>query len=150
MVRQTSSTHGQNGYITTVPADIAEANERLDRKLTANVDRFSFYEQEGTSDAETLVVTYGVTARAARMACRELVKQGLKVGLLVLKTLWPVPEKVILEAARSAKKVVVAEMNLGQYVLEVNRILKDRPVTFTGGMNGKLVSPARIMEAVRG
>jgi len=150
LVRQTSSTHGHNGYITTVPQAIGEANERLDRKLTANVDRFSFYEHECVADAETLVVTYGVTARAARTACRELARQGLKVGLLVLKTLWPVPAKVILEAAGSAKKVVVAEMNLGQYVLEISRILKDRHVTFTGGMDGKLVSPAQIMEAVRG
>lgn len=150
LVRQTSSTHGQNGYITTDPRAIREANERMDRKLTANVHRFSYYDEERVPGAETLVVTYGVTARAARMACRELARRGLKVGLLVLKTLWPIPENVIRNAAESAKRVVVAEMNQGQYVLEVSRILKDRHVGFVGAMDGKLVSPDEIMEAVRG
>ena len=120
LVRQTSSTHGENGYITTDPAAIRAANERLERKLTANVDSFSYYQEERVENAETLVVTYGVTARAARLACRELNDRGRRVDLLVLKTLWPVPERVIRRAAANVKRVLVAEMNQGQYSLEVD------------------------------
>lgn len=150
LVRQTSSTHGENGYITTDPAAIRSANERLDRKLTANVDRFSYYSEERVADAKTLVVTYGVTSRAARVACRELNRRGGKVGLLTLKTLFPVPQNVIRRASANVKRVVVAEMNQGQYALEIDRILKRHHVEFAGSMDGKLISPARIMEAVSG
>ncbi len=150
LVRQTSSTHGENGYITTDPAAIRAANERLERKLTANVDSFSYYQEERVENAETLVVTYGVTARAARLACRELNDRGRRVDLLVLKTLWPVPERVIRRAAANVKRVLVAEMNQGQYSLEVDRVLKRHQVEFTGGMDGKLISPSQIVEAVIG
>ncbi|MBI4964418.1 MAG: pyruvate flavodoxin/ferredoxin oxidoreductase [Desulfomonile tiedjei] len=148
VVRQTSSTHGENGYITTDPAAIRAANERLERKLTANADRFSYYHEEPVEGARTLVVTYGITSRAARLACRELNKTGRKASLLVLKTLYPVPESVICRAADSIKRVLVVEMNQGQYVLEVARILNHHNVEFTGGMDGKLISPSQIMEAV--
>jgi 2-oxoglutarate/2-oxoacid ferredoxin oxidoreductase subunit alpha len=150
LVRQTSSTHGENGYITTDPSAIRAANERLERKLTANIDSFSYYHEERTGNAETLVVTYGVSARAARLACRELNYRGTGTNLLVLKTLWPVPEQVIQRAAADVKRVVVAEMNQGQYWLEVDRVLKHHRVEFAGGMDGKLVSPSQIMEAVSG
>ncbi|MEW6531769.1 MAG: pyruvate flavodoxin/ferredoxin oxidoreductase [Thermodesulfobacteriota bacterium] len=150
LVRQTSSTHGENGYITTDPAAIRAANERMDRKLTANVDRFSYCQEEPVADAETLVVTYGVTSRAARVACRELNKRGKKVSLLVLKTLFPVAQNVIRRAASNVKRVLVVEMNQGQYALEVDRVLKSHQVEFVGAMDGKLISPSQIMEAVSG
>jgi 2-oxoglutarate/2-oxoacid ferredoxin oxidoreductase subunit alpha len=150
LVRQTSSTHGENGYITTDSAAIKAVNERLERKLTANIDSFSFYREKRVADAETLVVTYGVTAGAAGLACRELNDRDKGVNLLVLKTLWPVPKRVIQRAAAEVKRVVVAEMNQGQYALEVDRVLKHHRVDFTGGMDGKLISPSQIMEAVSG
>ncbi|MGO9571451.1 MAG: pyruvate flavodoxin/ferredoxin oxidoreductase [Desulfomonilaceae bacterium] len=150
LVRQTSSTHGENGYITTDPSAIRAANERLERKLTANLDSYSYYREERVGDAETLVVTYGVTAGAARLACRELNARGRRVNLLVLKTLWPVPESVIRGAAANLKRVLVVEMNQGQYALEVDRVLKHHQVEFTGGMDGKLIRPSQIVEAVSG
>lgn len=150
LARQTSSTHGEDGYITTSPAAIQAVIDRLDRKLKANVHRFSYYFIEGPTDPDVLVVTYGVTARAARTACRDLQAQGRKVGLLVLKTLWPVPVEVISRAAAAATRVIVAEMNMGQYVREIDRLLKTKKVDFVGGMNGKLISPMQIKEAIRG
>lgn len=150
LVRQTSSTHGENGYITTDPAFIKSANERMERKLVSNVDSFSYYREEGVENPETLVVTYGVSSRAAQVACRELNKRGGRVNLLVLKTLWPVPERVIRRAASNLKRVLVVEMNQGQYVREVDRVLKHHEVEFTGGMDGKLISPLQIKEAING
>ncbi len=147
--RQTSSTHGENGYITTDPDEIAAQIERLERKLLANVDEFSFYEADLKAGAETLVLTYGVSGRAARQACRELNESGRPTSLAILKTLWPVPAGLIKRLAEGVERVVVVEMNRGQYVREVERVLKDKPVTLVGGMNGKLISPARIAAAAR-
>lgn len=148
--RQTSSTHGENGYITTSPAEIAAQIERLERKLVSAVDSYSYYEADIKDGADTLVLTYGVSARAARQACRELGEQGKAVSLAVLKTLWPVPEALIKKLAQGAKRVLVVEMNLGQYLREVKRVLPDKQVEFCGHMDGTLIKPSKIKEAING
>jgi 2-oxoglutarate ferredoxin oxidoreductase subunit alpha len=148
--RQTSSTHGENGYITNVPEEIADQVERLERKLLSEVDNFTFHEEELVEGAETLVLTYGVTARAARQACHELNAEGVPTSLGVIKTLWPVPENTIKRLAKGVKRVIVPEMNLGQYVREVQRLLPGVEVEHVGMMNGKLIAPSRIKEAANG
>jgi 2-oxoglutarate/2-oxoacid ferredoxin oxidoreductase subunit alpha len=50
----------------------------------------------------------------------------------VLKTLWPVPGDLIREKGRGFKRVVVIEMNLGQYVREVERLLPGQKIDFLG------------------
>lgn len=148
--RQTSSTHGENGYITTVPSEIEAQIERLNRKLTGTVDQYAFHDADLQDGADTLVLTYGVTARAARAAVRECRSRGRAVSLAVLKTLWPTPENLIKTLARDVKRVVVCEMNLGQYCLEVQRVLRNKTVEHAGNMNGVLVSPDRIREVLNG
>jgi 2-oxoglutarate ferredoxin oxidoreductase subunit alpha len=66
----------------------------------------------------------------------------------VLKTLWPVPTNLIQQKAKNASRVVVVEMNLGQYVNEVKRILAGKRVDFFGQMDGRLITPQQIMEVV--
>ncbi|GAB4255655.1 MAG: 2-oxoacid:acceptor oxidoreductase subunit alpha [Deferrisomatales bacterium] len=148
--RQTSSTHGENGFITTDPEEISAQVERLQRKLEAHVDRFSYCDSALQPGADTLVLTYGASGRAARQACRELAAEGLPTSLAVLKTLWPVPEGAIRALAREARRVLVVELNLGQYVHEVQRVLPRHRVELLGQMNGTLITPTQIKEAVRG
>ena len=149
-VRQTSSTHGAEGYITIDSHEIAATIKRVKDKVETHVDRFSFAETLIEPGAKTMVLTYGVTARAAHAAYKELKAAGKPFSLLVLKTLWPVPEDLIRKETRKAKRVVVVEMNLGQYVREIERILKDKKVDFLGQMDGRLISPDQIKEAVYG
>ena len=70
------------------------------------------------------------------------------ISLLILKTLWPVPENVIRQAARGARRIVVVEMNLGQYVREIQRVLPRNPIDFCGQMDGRLITPASILEVI--
>ena len=148
LVRQTSSTHGADGYITTDSEVIAQNQARLMNKLLSAIDRFSFHELYSSSDADTLLIAYGVSARAAKAVYKARIRKSKPISLLILKTLWPVPEKVIRQAAQDAKSIVVAEMNLGQYVREIERILPRKPVDFCGQMDGRLITPARIQEAI--
>ena len=81
------------------------------------------------------------------MAIRQARARGRKVSSLVLQTLWPVPEKRIRSAMAGARKVVVPEMNLGQYVLEIERLAPpDVEVVGVGKMNTRLLSPGEILE----
>jgi 2-oxoglutarate/2-oxoacid ferredoxin oxidoreductase subunit alpha len=148
-VRQTSSTHGIDGYITTDPSAIQTGVERLQRKIESQVGSFTFFDFERREGARTLIVTYGVTARAASAAAAGMLKEtGIPVSVLALKTLWPTPEQLLLEAAEGIERVLVVEMNLGQYVNEVRRVLCGVRVDFYGKMNGRLIAPVEIMHEV--
>jgi 2-oxoglutarate ferredoxin oxidoreductase subunit alpha len=148
LVRQTSSTHGPDGYITIDPQVIAAMQQRLHTKLTAAMDRITLYEETMVPDTDTLVISYGITSRAVTDAATALAAKGRPVSTLSLKTLWPVPEALLAEKAARFKKIVVIEMNLGQYVNEIKRVLCGKPVKFYGQMNGTMIPPAKIMETI--
>ena len=149
LVRQTSSTHGPDSYITTDPEQISRNQERLYSKVTKAVDSFTFYNYHPEPGSNTLLITYGVTARAAQDVCLRLKASDRPISLLVLKTLWPVPERLIEEKARDFDRIVVIEINKGQYVREIRRVLREKNVQFFGEMNGQLISPNQIEEVVR-
>jgi len=149
LVRQTSSTHGPDGYITTDPETIARSQARLDQKIRTALHHFTYYDEDMDPKADTLMITFGVTARAAGVAVNTARQNGCRVSLLVLKTVWPVPEALITEKAAACKRIVVAEMNLGQYVREIERLLPDRRIDFIGQMNGELIKPGQIQEVLQ-
>ena len=148
LVRQTSSTHGTDGYITTDPEEISRVLERMAVKLSGAVEKFSLYEIDLQDDTDILIITYGVTARAAQVALEALRRSGQRVSLLILKTLWPVPDRLIRDTAKDMDRVIVVEMNMGQYVREIDRLLQKPIVEFVGRMDGTLISPDDIREAV--
>lgn len=148
LVRQTSSTHGPDGYITMNPDLIARNRARLVQKVENAVEHFLFFEAYDFPSAETLVITYGVTSRAVKTALLENDAGPKKASILILKTLWPVPEEFIRTKGAAYERIVVVEMNLGQYVLEIQRILPHKRIDFLGQMNGELIRPARIIEVI--
>jgi 2-oxoglutarate ferredoxin oxidoreductase subunit alpha len=148
LMRVTSSTHGPDGYITGDPELIERMQRRLLGKIETAVAEFAYYDFDASKEADTLVIAYGITSRAARAAIDLACSQGRRVALLTLKTIWPVPEKTIRECAAPYRRIVVPEMNLGQYVGEIQRLFPDKTVEFIGQMNGELIQPNRILEVI--
>lgn len=102
-----------------------------------------------TEDARILVVAYGITARVGRAAVDTLRAQGVAAGLLDLHVLWPLPVHALLEAARGAEAVVVAELNLGQMVLPIRAALAGWiPVHALTRADGHLFAPEEVAEFV--
>ncbi|MCK5763235.1 MAG: 2-oxoacid:acceptor oxidoreductase subunit alpha, partial [Clostridiales bacterium] len=101
-------------------------------------------------DAEHIILSYGATARSARAAIKQMRKTGIKVGMFRLKTVWPFPEERLLELSKNVKNVLVAEMNLGQMVLEVERVVKDNAkILFCGRADGEIITPEEIIETLK-
>ena len=150
LVRQTSSTHGPDGYITIDPDTISAMQMRLRDKILDAEAELTLYDETERKGADTLIISYGVTSRAVEDACTTLEKKGRKVSTLSLKTLWPVPEKLIREKAKKYDDIVVVEMNLGQYIDNIERILPEKRVRFYGQMNGVLIPPGTIVDAIEG
>jgi len=148
LVRQTSSTHGPDGFITNDPEVISANQQRLRQKILGNRARISLFEENLPANSDTLVISYGVTARAVADAARYLEQQGRPVATLTLKTLWPVPKELLVEKAQGFQRIVMIEMNLGQYVREIRRLLCGKRVDFYGQMDGVLIQPAQIVEVI--
>jgi pyruvate/2-oxoacid:ferredoxin oxidoreductase alpha subunit len=93
--------------------------------------------------AEWLLLSYGATAKAASVAAAMARESGQRVRLARVRMLWPLPEEQLLKAALGAKHVVVAERNLGQYALEVRRVLPELPVISAGAPRAPV--PAQVI-----
>jgi 2-oxoglutarate ferredoxin oxidoreductase subunit alpha len=142
--------HDARGFPTSRLDEIQPWVERVFRKIERNLDEIAMWEEDGIRDARVLVVAYGSTSRSARQALKiARARYGRKVGLLRLKTLWPFPEQVLERAAEHVQRVIVAEMNLGQIALEVERIVGRGRVLRVGRADGQIVTPEQIVDAMR-
>jgi 2-oxoglutarate ferredoxin oxidoreductase subunit alpha len=143
--------HDETGFPSLTPSNMESLHRRLVDKVEKNKDRLLLFEDHRTEDAEVLVVAYGSTARSAKRAVEEARAKGIKAGLFRPITLYPLPEAQIARAAAHARRVVVPEMNLGQYILEVERILgKAVPVVGVNRVNGEPIAPSLILSAIEG
>ena len=145
----TGLTHDERGYPDMKPAQQDKLVRRLVDKIRKNADQIILYEEEGIDGADVVVVSYGITSRVAQRAIDLAREKGVKVGKFRLITAWPFPEKKIAEIASKAKAFVVAELNLGQMVREVERAVAGKaPVRFVGHAGGSVHRPEDILQAI--
>lgn len=146
IARYTTSTHDKAAYLTGNPEVIQQMIDHYIAKIENAVDNITIVKEDLVKGAEILVISYGVVSRSATLAVREARKKGRKVSSLIIKTLWPVPEKAIRKAMEGVKKVVIPEMNMGQYLHEIER-LAPCGVEIKGvlKMNTTLISPDEII-----
>jgi 2-oxoglutarate ferredoxin oxidoreductase subunit alpha len=146
-VRLTASTHGPFGLLRHVAGEALANTRRLQEKVEDGMPAlYDLDEQEG---AETLVVSYGITAGATREAVATLRLQGTAVSLLVARTLLPIPD-VYYEILDRYPRVVVAEENLQGQLAQLLYGQRLPPGVRRVGGIGRMVSPERIVREVRG
>ncbi|MFQ5635538.1 MAG: 2-oxoacid:acceptor oxidoreductase subunit alpha, partial [Gammaproteobacteria bacterium] len=149
-VHMTGLTHDERGY----PAISAEIHDqlvnRLVDKIRLNAAEIEMYEEIGLDDADTVVISFGCTARSARHAVSQARDEGLKCGLLRLITVWPFPEKRIRELIErgNVSRFIIPEINLGQLRREVER-LTNLPVERLNHAGGTMPVPDAILELIR-
>ena len=140
----------QDGFPTTKASLVDDEQRRQIRKVDAAQADIEKNEEYLTEDAEIVIFAYGSTSRSARYAVNELRKEGIKAGLFRPITLWPFPEKRVAALAKQAKAIVVPEMNLGQMVLEVERVAKGAcEIGFIGRVDGEPINPGQIIDKVK-
>ncbi len=122
--------------------------ERVNNKLVRAAGDVFLYQKDYQPAARTAILSYGASARTARHAMKQLREKGEKVSLLTLQTIWPFPEAAVEELADSVERIIVPEMNLGQLVLEVERVVGRRKVTRVNRANGEMVTPDMVLSAV--
>ena len=147
IARFTGSTHDKKAYLSNSTAIIQEMIDHYTEKIDAAADDLALYKEDLQEGAETLFISYGIISRSVAVAVKQAREKGHKVSSLVLQTLFPVPEKAIKAALQGIKKVIVPEMNMGQYVLEIERLTAGKAeVIRVNKMDTTLISPAMILE----
>jgi len=148
VLRFTTSSHDERGYLSKKPAAVGGLNRRLAAKVDDHVGEISLVDADLEPGADTLLLSYGISARSVKEAVREARGAGDKVSALTVHSVWPVPERAIESALDGIDRVVVPELNLGQYRREVERVVRGRAeVSGVCRVDGELISPREILEA---
>jgi 2-oxoglutarate ferredoxin oxidoreductase subunit alpha len=122
----TGLTHDERGY-PVMSADCQDGLiKRLIDKVNKNKEDIFMFEEDEVDGADIVVVAYGITSRVALPAIRKARADGLKVGFIRLITVWPFPEERIREIASNVGALVMPELNMGQMVLELERVVAGR------------------------
>jgi len=143
--------HAPDGFPTGNTKFIQESNERLVNKVEQNREAIWKNDEFMLDDAEIVVFAYGVCAKSAKFAVRELRSKGIKVGLLRPLTVWPFPDDAVEKIAKQVKTIIVPEMNLGQIVYEVQRASRGKcDVKGLFRVDSDPIHPRQIMSAILG
>ncbi len=142
----TGLAHDESGFPTNNTQVAGQLVSRLLAKVESNVDDIVRVEEYAMDDAETAVVCFGGTARAAMEAVLQARAEGRKVGLFRPITVWPFPEKQLKARLGQLKNILMVEHNHGQMLLEVQRVAGGgTPVSFLGKVDGTVITPAEIL-----
>lgn len=146
----TGLTHDYKGY----PVINAEAHEKNVRHLMDKVNKHTediiWLEEEDVEGAEIVIMAYGISSRVVRPAIARARKEGIKVGLIKMVTVWPFPEKRVRELANQVKSLIMVEMNYGQVYLDMERCAAEKCRTYlVGSAGGTVHNPDDIYKTIK-
>jgi 2-oxoglutarate ferredoxin oxidoreductase subunit alpha len=141
--------HDFSGFPTLNPPDVAKYMDHLMDKIDSHREDIIITEDFMLDGAEIVLVTYGCSARSARRAVRDARAKGWPVGMLRLATIWPFPEEQVRAVAEQARAVIVPEMNMGQLIYEVERVVGGRSaVAGVNRYDGEMITPGQIFAKI--
>jgi 2-oxoglutarate ferredoxin oxidoreductase subunit alpha len=125
------SKYGQDG-----PGGIEAHQKAIVAKLRRITETEVRVESGWLEGAEHVVVAYGTAAKFVRYVVAELRAEGTPIGYVRPISLWPFPYAAVREAAASARRVLVFEVNAGQMIDDVRIGVEGRaPVEAIGGIS---------------
>jgi 2-oxoglutarate ferredoxin oxidoreductase subunit alpha len=146
----TGLVHDETGFPKNTTEATIIATDRQHDKLFNNLDDIVQVENYKMDDADYAIIAFGGAARTAYETVDMARKEGLKVGLMRPITIWPLAQKQIDELATKVKHVLVHELNYGQYVEEVERVIAGRiPVSKYAKYDKEPATPAQLLEAAK-
>jgi 2-oxoglutarate ferredoxin oxidoreductase subunit alpha len=146
----TGLTHDQDGFPTAIPQEIRNKLNKLRRKIERYIDEITKIRTELMDDAHIAVFSYGTVARSALQAIKMARERRIKVGAIQPLTIWPFPDLKIRDMLRNIRKVIVAELNMGQLYYEVKRVApRTTEVVSLGRYDGEVMTPHQILDKIR-
>jgi len=141
--------HDELGFPTEEIETCRKLIDRLFRKVEEHKDEIESNEEYMLDDAEILLIGYGSASLAIKEAINRLRAEGVKVGMFRPITIWPSPEKRLEELGKKFDKVLVVELNQGQYYEEIQRCMGRKDIEKLTKTNGRPFSPQDIIDKVK-
>ena len=144
----TGMTHTDDSQIE--PED-AEVHQQLIRRLSEKVlrNRKDINKWElMCPGSKTMIISYGSSALGAE----DVAASNDKVGLLRLKSIWPLPEEPIHEVASKCDQILVCEMNLGMLYWPIKRVALEagcKKVELLSKVGGEPPTPSEVRHKLR-
>lgn len=133
------------------PLVMEERNRKMAEKygrIEAEEVDYELYRAD--DDPEFLIVAYGISSRVSMKTIDLLREEGIKVGMLRPKTLWPFPNKPISKFAETVKGILCVEQSEGQMVNDVRLAVEGQTHVFHYGRSGGMISsPYEVMDAFK-
>jgi 2-oxoglutarate ferredoxin oxidoreductase subunit alpha len=141
--------HDKNGYPTEEIETCRKLIQRLEDKVALHEDEVESYEEFMMDDADVMIIAYGSVSLAAKESIRHLRAEGIKAGLFRPITIWPSPATQIKKHTDKIDKVLVVELNIGQYHGEIQRAAARLDIDGLFKVNGRPISPYEIVTKVK-
>jgi 2-oxoglutarate ferredoxin oxidoreductase subunit alpha len=149
-VAVTGSTHDEYGVrFTQDPVIHRRIVEKLNAKINNHANDIVEVENYNVDECDVGIVSYGCTSRAVYEAVELAEANGIKVGHVRLKTIWPFADTAVKRLAKTAKRIIVPEMNLGQVGREVQRVAcKSKIILLNKIGGGELITPEEVLAKI--
>ena len=108
--------------------------------------------EEENSDADILIVSSGTAVAQGREAIRLLTEEGIRVGMVKIKTIRPFPVEEIRRATKNAKLIIVPEFNVAGWMareIKANIERNDRVIAGPHVAGGMTLPPEVIVEEIK-
>jgi pyruvate ferredoxin oxidoreductase alpha subunit len=124
--------------------EVRAAIERSRKHTAALIDGLIDVEN---NDREILIVSSGTAVSQGREAIRLLEEEGIKVGLVKIKTIRPFPHQEVREAVKNAKHIFVPEFNMaGWLAREIKSEINDNDRVICGPrVAGGMTLPSEVI-----
>jgi len=143
--------HKEDGNVTDWSSEVnCNCTKRLLSKIEGNAREIAQIETRFVEGSRNFVISYGSVSRTAIEAVMEAREQnGIDLGYVRLKTLWPFPEENLRAAITSADTIFIPEMNFGMMRHPIVEALGDRCRNFVSIPSlGILHSPELILSKI--
>lgn len=148
-IHVTGLTHDEKGYPAMNVPTQAKLVTRLLDKVRANAEKLVDVELDGCDGADVIVLSYGITSRVATAAIDAARAKGLKVGHMRLRICWPFPASLVAKFQKQVKAFVFPELNMGQMVRELERLVAGATkVVSVPHPGGTVHEPEAILEKI--
>lgn len=133
------------------PEELEEHNQKLQRKYAEIEKNEVRFEEYLTEDAEIVVTGYGIISRVLKSATDTCRKEGIKVGLIRPKTLFPFPKQKFAELGKKAKHILVSELSNGQMIDDVRLSIGcgGADISFYNRMGGVVPTVDELVDAIK-
>lgn len=147
-VTATGSAHNKDGELKKNDPETISVLLHLEEKIQAHKDELIEYKLFENENAKTLIVSFGITGRTSLEVMRRAQQKGINVSVLILHSLFPIPEKLLIDLGKKHDKIIVAEENFnGQYRMLIQHLFSNKELI---GVNkiGSMITPQEILEKI--